>query len=283
MRERLESFWKWLKTHFAVILLLGVILLVLGCAIYCARWPETLAEWTGFGAYDDAAGSSVERNLWDWLELLIIPMVLAIGALMFNWSARRTDQRIAKERTEADRSVADQRIEAARRTADNQRQEGLLQAYFDDMTYLLLEKKLRRSNPKDEERSIARIRTLTVLRSLNDARKGEVVRFLYEAGLIRAIENERSLDESGLIGVVSGLFGASRRNQLIILLRDANLRDANLRGAALKGAVLREANLRDAELHGADLREADLSKAYLSGAVLYRADLSGARLAMGPT
>ncbi len=54
------------------------------------------------------------------------------------------------------------------------------------MGQMLLDKErpLRRSEEGDEERILARARTLTVLPRLDGGRKGTVLRFLYESGLI---------------------------------------------------------------------------------------------------
>src|SRR6185436_681231 len=60
------------------------------------------------------------KTLWDWMELLIIPLILAVGAFFLNRSERKTEREIAKDR----------------------QQEQALQSYFDQMTELLLEKDL---------------------------------------------------------------------------------------------------------------------------------------------
>ena len=52
------------------------------------------------------------------------------------------------------------------------------------MQELILDKGLRRSEKDAEIRDVARARTLTVLRSLDGDRKGQVLRFLHEADLI---------------------------------------------------------------------------------------------------
>jgi hypothetical protein len=62
--------------------------------------------------------------------------------------------------------------------------ENALQAYIDKMSELLLHEKLRDSAEDDEVRNIARVRTLSVLRGLDGKRKGDVIQFLHESGLI---------------------------------------------------------------------------------------------------
>src|SRR5260370_36550438 len=99
------------------------------------------------------------KTLWDWLQLLIIPLALAIIAILFNRSERKNEQRIA---------------------SDNQ-QEAALQEYIKEMSELLLHGKLRESQPGDEVRTIARVRTLTILPRLDKGRKNSVLQFLYES------------------------------------------------------------------------------------------------------
>jgi uncharacterized protein YjbI with pentapeptide repeats len=96
------------------------------------------------------------------LQLLIIPFALAIIAIFFNKSERKNEQRIA---------------------SDNQ-QEAALQEYIKEMSELLLERNLRKSDWDAEVRNIARVRTLTVLPRLDGTRKRNVLLFLYDADLI---------------------------------------------------------------------------------------------------
>jgi uncharacterized protein YjbI with pentapeptide repeats len=211
---------------------------------------------TGFGGYHSAKGEwQREKTLWDWLDLLLVPLILAIGATLFTWVTNR------RERKAEDRRVKEQReIEAdrARETA--------LQAYLDRMTEMIAEQ-LRASEPNDAERSIARARTLTMLRQLDGERKGLLLRFLYESGLIGGFADQPIFVE---YPVVVGLSGAD--------LTKAQLATAFLSEANLANVDLTEANLKGVNLRGADLRSADLSKANLSSAVLDGANLNGAIL-----
>jgi hypothetical protein len=96
------------------------------------------------------------------LAALAVPVAIAIGTTWF--SAQQND--------------------ANTRIAQDQQQETALQTYLDQMSSLLLDNKLKESQPGDAVRDIARARTLTVLSQLNGTRKGELVRFLKEANLI---------------------------------------------------------------------------------------------------
>jgi uncharacterized protein YjbI with pentapeptide repeats len=192
--------------------------------------------------------------VWNWLDLLIVPVVLVIGGYLFTQRQRSLGREIAADHAQADRDIADQR-----------RQDDALQAYLEHIGKLLLDndRPLRQSKEGDEVRTLARARTLTTLRRLDGGRKGSVVQFLYECGLITTGRSALSLAGADLMAAY---------------LIEANLREANLSGAKLEGAVLREASLRRANLYGAHLSGSDLSGAFLGGANLYGADLSGSDL-----
>lgn len=202
--------------------------------------------WTGFGPSLDPTGAPVApKSLWDWLDLLIVPVVLALGAWLLDGSRKRSERLIEEER---------------------QRQHTLEQ-YFDFMTPLLSDAKLSLDGV-DSVRSLARTRTLAVLRLLDGGRKAQLVQFLHEAGLIGkppvipltgANLDKADFDEATLAGV--------------------ELRGVYLRGASLRHANLRGADLRGSDLSGADLRAAYLDKADLRQAILAKAQLAGARLA----
>ena len=231
MRVRLRSWWqKTSKTLDAVIISLLVILLVLLVVIilgYIFNWP-----WTGLHG----------KTLYDWLQLLIIPVVLASGGYLFNLTISRNEQKIA---------------------SDNQH-EAALQAYIDKMSELLLAKKLRESVEGDEVRKLARVRTLTVLEQLDGKRKRSVLQFLYESGLIN-IDKDKCI----ICLKEANLKDAKLRD---IILRRADLREAYLYGADLSYG----ADLREADLSGAHLDEAKLNGAKLDGADLTGANLKGA-------
>jgi uncharacterized protein YjbI with pentapeptide repeats len=216
------------------------------------RW-KTLWGWTGFG----------ERKLWDWLQLLIVPLVLSLITLAFAWQQNVRQNQIEDRRAQAERILEEQRA-----------QDTALQAYLDQMSQLILEKGLRNSEQDSNVRTLARARTTTVLGRLDPNRKRSVVEFLYESSLIQ-------------------------KDHPIVSLRDANLKNANLQdiklntdlrdepvsleGANLEGADLQRADLGFADLKGADLKGADLDLAFLNGADLgfadlERADLIGIRL-----
>jgi hypothetical protein len=249
------------------------LLIVLGG--YVQKW-----EWTGLSTPKD-------RTFWDWLDLLIVPSVLAIGGYLFTRSENQRTLEDADRQRALDREISDER-----------RQDDMLQAYLDGMSRLLTDKEQPLHSAKwgDSPSTVARARTLTVLGRLDRERKRSVVQFLFESGLI--YKERTLLDESNLIkrqhNIVSlthaDLSGANLSGAVLfdVDLFRANLFRAKLQGATLFRDNLREANLSEADLSGADLSEANLNEAQLfdaklglanlSGAVLYKAYLSKAYL-----
>jgi len=252
---RVRSWWQHIKQHLVTLLVIAIIL-VGSIALIIVGYRFA---WTGFNG-----ANKTGKTLWDWLQLLIIPIILAIGGFWLNQIQRGREQRTLERRDKIEREIA----------LDNQR-ETALQAYIDKMSELLFEKGLRESQPEDEVRIIARANTLTVLAGLDADRKGKLLVFLYEARLINK-------DVSG------GILNLEGANLTAINLCNANLRRAtlsntNLSQARLSRASLREIDLSYAVLEHADLSYADLSSGYLRStqlcsANLYEADLLKANL-----
>lgn len=215
---------------------------------YAFNW-----SWTGFRG----------NTLWEWLQLLVLPVVLTGGGIWFNMHQNGTNRAVAERQHEIDLHIAD----------DNQ-QEAALQAYLDHLSQLLLDKQLKESAPGSAIRELAHARTLTAVWHVGKFRKGVLLKFLYEAHLISRenaiIElHEADLSDAHLDGI--DLSGAD--------LHGAHFVAADLRGARLTGAHLGKATLARADLSGADLSRADLTEADLRGANLSGADLTGTLLA----
>jgi hypothetical protein len=207
--------------------------------IHCGEFIEVekrtflgwLIDWTGIK----------DKTLWDWMNLLIIPIFLTIGGFLL------VD--LQEQRQNA--------LEANRINAN------ILQSYLDDMTTLVLDKST--TITQTEVQSIIRARTLTVLSELDGKRNGTVIRFLQDLQEETELIDLIRLDLEGIDLGEADLSGAE-------------LSGANLDGADLSGAKLWKANLDGADLDGANLSGAKLWKADLSGAYLYDANLSGANL-----
>ncbi len=285
--EQHQTWWQKNKQLLiSAIVIISVLLLAFALVIYLFGW-----DWTGFTGGTSKItktpqGTTTEyspgKNLWDWMQLLIIPLVLAVAVFWLNQMQRGREQRTTQQQAELEREL----------TRDNQA-ETLLQAYIDKISELLLEKQLRESQPENEVRKLARVRTLTVLHSLDAKRQASVLKFLYESSLIdkdKFIIDLSGVNLSGadlegaeLIGVrlVDAMFAGN--SMPFVDLHDADLTGANIWGANLNNANLSGANLSGANLPGVNLIAANLSGANLSGATIWgsnlvEADLKGANL-----
>lgn len=232
-------------------------------------------EWTGLGASRSPIKSPKalfdyypSKTLWDWLQLLIVPVVLAGAALWFNATEKRRDQEIAQKNRDADQAIADER-----------QQDAALDTYLATMTTLLLDKGLRESMEGDEVRAVAVAQTLTVLPRLNGTRKGVVLRFLYTSRLIDTNTSIVALGGADLHLAILSLIDLTGVNLTGVNLTRANLSEANLYTADLQRANLSEANLSEAVLVSADLTTANLGGATLHGAPMWYVTLVGADLA----
>lgn len=229
-----------------------------------SRKPWTLREFGG-------------KPLWDWMQLLIVPLVLAIIGLLFQLQQAERQRTFDKQQ----QTLEDRRAEAEQEVAEQRAQAAALQAYLDQMGDLLLEKNLRESDADSEVRTLARARTLVVLETLDSDRNNRVLRFLEETGLIQSGPEGRAPIVS-LKYAALGDFKLKGRQLLRGTdltqagLNGANLSAAHLEGTDLSGAHLGESHLRDAYLRDAKLSGADLRGADLRGADLRGADLSDA-------
>jgi hypothetical protein len=207
---------------------------------HLARRPEVrTALWVlGFGGVLGSilvltllAAHAADKTYWDWLKVLILPVVIAIlGSLGGAWFARQR----------------------ARDTA--------LQAYLEKMSDLLIDKQIHREHRRyADTRVTARARTLAVLSQLDGKRKRTVLLFLREARLINRQWHIR--DGRKIYPRIVGLRNADLNNARLrgIQLISTDREEAvSLEGAILRGADLRWADLEGADMRGADLRSADM-------------------------
>src|SRR5215213_2224879 len=122
-------------------------------------------DWTGVGErrWKTAPDEQVQpsKTVWDLLQLLIVPVIL-VGVSLW-WSTSQDARDKAR--------------------ADHVRQDTTLDNYIQQMSDLMLDRKLMSSKRNAPVRSVAHTVTFTTLRRLDGERKGEVVRFLHDAHL----------------------------------------------------------------------------------------------------
>ena len=110
--EPKHLWWQQIKKHPVAIVLIAllavvivlVILIILG---YIFNW-----DWTGLNATDfTSTPQKITRTiayqpgktLWDWLQLLIIPAVLAVAGYVINLTISRGEQASIEQRAKSER------------------------------------------------------------------------------------------------------------------------------------------------------------------------------------
>src|SRR6266480_1504349 len=154
MGAKLQSWWKKIKRRrIAIIVTTGFIVVAIALIIVGYRF-----DWTGFNGYTQVstihtvsgptAGTITRtealqpgKTLWDWLQLIIIPVVLAIGGFWFNQVQTSREEKATERRAQVDHEIA----------LDNQR-EARLQEYFDKMSELVFSHGLLQSKEGDPAR-----------------------------------------------------------------------------------------------------------------------------------
>lgn len=270
MKARFRSCWQKIRQRRVAIAVTSAIIVIAVALIIVGYWFDV----TGFNGYTQVstirtlsgptAGTVTRteafqpgKTLWDWLQLLIIPAVLAVGGYLFNYTTSRTEREV---------------------TTDRQRQEAL-QTFIDKISELLLHEDLRDPDYKGEARTIIRARTLAVLPELDGKRKGDIIQFLYDAALV-IDTNLYGIDLNEAILPYARLHGAFLDGAQF---QKANLFTADLSNTILYATDLRGADLREANLTGSNLGAADLSGANLHGAIVTIEQLKAAKSLKGAT
>src|SRR6266568_1686270 len=231
--EQHQKWWQQLKQHRVAIRVGAIVLVVVIVLIIIGYW----FDWTGFNGYNKItvahtisgtnAGTVTKtevyqpgKGLWDWLQLLgilAIPVVVGFGAAWFTFRQTQASEANRAQQAKESEANREKRHQTDIEIADK-RHEAAFRPYLEKMSELLIEWKLDESKPGDKVRKIARVQTLTVLLGLDAVRKGNVLQFLYEAGLI------------------SG-------DKVVINLQGADLNGANLTRILLNGVNLSRVDL----------------------------------------
>jgi hypothetical protein len=171
-----------------------------------------------------------EKKLWDWMELLIIPVVLSLLVVLFNRSERKSDREAIEKQVTTERDIS----------TDRQHEEAL-QAYFDMMMELVVSDINKGIKTNKNIQSMARVRTLILLNQLDGKRKGYVLEFLNESKLIE-VDNP-----------VIDLYGADFSG---MRLSETNIKNANLQGVKFRRAILNKVNFNNSSFHEANIYDA---------------------------
>jgi uncharacterized protein YjbI with pentapeptide repeats len=232
-----------------------------------------LLVWTGFA----------DKKLWDILQFICVAALpVAVSYLTYIQAKNAEDNR----KQEVVRNEDDLRNRA-------------MSSYLDAMTQLLIKEKVRNQNQKSNDEPIimlARARTLNTLRQLSSdgEKKGQLLKFLYEADLVRKCELEPktgkvlTCSKSSVLPLSDARLDGISFDKPIPLpgvdltgaaLSDAYLPQIDLTGAQLQKATFEGANLTNAILTQAQMKSVNLQKAKLVDTIMVKVDLTGAFVA----
>lgn len=219
------------------------------------------------------------RTLWEWLELLVVPVIVALVVHHMGERQSKAEALRAEERQEAERLRAD----ALRNIEEQRSKDEILKSYLDAVGGLLAVPISNDPEKKVYIEGLLRGYTRTVLDRLDGARKGSVIRFLSESGLLdsdpeSAIHVSVSLVGANLAGADLPQFLLTELDLTAASLEGAHMTGVNLSGSKLTRAELRNARLILANMVRTNLLLAKIQQAWLFGANMEGAVLEGAQL-----
>ncbi|MEW6030450.1 MAG: hypothetical protein AB1564_11520 [Chloroflexota bacterium] len=138
-------------------LLIAITIMAVLVVGFWAIIPTSAPSWTGFGPYNETTEGPRAKTLWDWLDLLVIPLFLVIGAWLLSSIEKQSDKAIELDR----------------------QNQNILTTFINQISNLLIDQKLGTPDTNYEARIIARNFTLAAFRSLDGNRKAEALQFLF--------------------------------------------------------------------------------------------------------
>jgi len=191
------------------------------------------------------------KTLWDWLDLLIIPLALALIAYNF----RKSEVQSIQEETE------------------NRNREQALNTFFQHIQEILLSIDLSEPESKKNASVISSARTHALLRSLDPERKSLLLNFLNEAKLINGYDPFISLRRADLSRSIYKFSSLSDVNFKSVNLEKASFENVNLSNSQLTGS-----NLFRSVMVSVDFQDSNLEYSTLDEANFYRSNLKGSSL-----
>jgi uncharacterized protein YjbI with pentapeptide repeats len=287
----------WLILLVGGLIFFGLLVLLL--VLYNKGTMQRLPLWTGLGytqdpelvlkgyekvppkvqIADETQGAEAKKHtityelqpgktLWDWLQLLLVPVVLAIVAFSFNAGQASVNQQLEQQSN----------------------QEQVVNTFLGQMSSLLLQYNLHGSPLGDPKRAIAQAITLSALDRLDSQHKNIIILFLYRADLLKyhyyknnetecgdpkALKKQFS-DEQPIITLSQGNIAGVTINDLKLSCID--LHNMHLEGSNFSTSVLDRADLGISLAKGADFSYTSMNSASLYYLDLSEANLQGAQL-----
>jgi len=218
----------------------------------------TIKNGSGIFAYHDIDGNlHAGKTLWDWFELIVVPTSLVgVGIWFQNFQKKRDLE------SEFD---------------------AILSQYIHEIDSLV-EKGLRESKQGEPLRVSARAQTLTTLSRLDGRRKGILIRFLYELGLISINGNSEKkespiipLEGADLRGCIFD-FGIHVMDNRESQHRDNKIRQSIFFGIDLSCTDLSNSIFYDTSFHNSFFINVNFSHSTFNNVIFYKSKLDYAVL-----
>lgn len=244
-----------------------IIILLAFSAIYVgynAFFPYDSPEWMGFAPHDETKNGPQPKLLWDWLDLLIVPISLGLIGWIYKEYEKSKDSKKEYEN----------------------KQNEILDSYFRVISDLIIKEKLLDSKSNDESKIIARTRTIVAIDNLSGDRKGQVLQFLYESNLIRdnVIEligaNFRNSEVSGIVLkniTIKGVY-FSTSEFIKTYLDNSDFTSCDFTGTNFDESSLNNTNLSYTKLVGCKMTNMDLTTINFEGADLTNANFTNSKI-----
>jgi uncharacterized protein YjbI with pentapeptide repeats len=226
-------------------IILAILIIAAITLIYWAVHPENSPEWTGFGTFSETTDETRYKTLWDWLDLIIIPVSIGLFAWIITEYEKDNNKRIEVEKS----------------------RENILDSFIRTMTELLVQYDLA-GNPDQKRLAIAKTRINMALSQLDGSRKGQILQFLYESDLI---------DKTPKFKLRGANFNNAVLDNIVLgeaEIRSAHFEDASLINANLNGIILNSCNFTNADLTGSQVDNTDFGYTNLTNSRLLNMDLT---------
>jgi len=251
------------RKRFFFILKFFIFVIILGFIIYQGIKIGYKYEISGFNVVLRSNDlETPQKYIWDWLDLLVVPVVLALGGILITFINEINNREIAAYQRHLDRDLDLSNKQKDFDLQESMHQIRLLSEYLSNMSKLMLDYKLRQK--RKSVRDIANAWTINAMMNLNKDNKGEALRFLYNSDLISGnnpVVNVSEMDFSETILKASNLSGANLSG---IILNNSDLNKTNLSGTNLTNAKLSDADLSEAIINDINFTSAEGSSIILS-------------------
>lgn len=248
------------------IVIIAIFIIATNVILIWAICPNLSPDWTGFGEYPIIENVAPKKKLWDWMDLLIVPILIAITVWWLGWLDNQNQIKIDNEKAQRES----------------------LNEFFKTISFYLLDKNLRNSKIESEIRSLARSRTIEFISRADSKRKGAILQFLFESALINSdpvinlngvrFDNSDfkflSLKGVKLAGIYFKNCDFSNSNFFDSNFAASDFSGSNFSLAKFDNCNIAGAKFTFAKMRGIELRNTDLSQTFIDGVDFHNADLS---------